>query len=625
VRGPRLMVLKLGGSVLTDESRLAVAVHEIYRWRREGWQLVVVVSALAGRTADLMERCWRLGGTDDPAEAQAGGDREADDGREGSRAGHRATNGAGATAVASGELESAGLLELLLDRAGVPATVLSPPVAGLIAEGTRTDAVPVALDAGAIHRAIGRTGVVVIPGFTAVDRHGSTVLLGRGGSDLTAVHVAGHLGADRCRLVKDVDGLYERNPRGHDAVGAGLGRTASGDGGPGRRVDSDRPGRYAAATLATALARGGPLLQRRALDLAGRHGLTLELAGFNGASATLVGSRDDVLAEPPAALPPMSVALLGCGTVGQGVYEALIRMPELFRVAGVAVRDPGKHPDLTPGLLVTDAEALAGQGVDVVVDAMGGEEVGARAARAALSAGAHVVTADKALLAARGLALERLAKRVGRRILGSASVGGAVPILEAVKARTGPSMPSLRRFRGVLNGTTSFVLDAVRRGLSFDDAVRQARRLGYAEADPRRDLAGLDAVDKLRVIAHAANGRPPAADAISLEPLCAEAVAPHVHGSAIPRHVAVMEWTRTGWRASVRLQALDPEDPLARAQGPDIAATMEWTDGTCLTLRGTGAGRWPTAEAVIADLLELARDRARESGTLRGDVSFVEP
>jgi len=180
-----VIVLKLGGSVLSCDEALPQAVAEVARFVRGGHRVVAVVSAIGGTTDALLAKARRWGGAAD-GEAQA-------------------------VLVATGETQSAALLALALSKARVPAQVLDVDRAGLRALGEVHDARPVAVDVDAIERGLAAVPVVVIPGFTARDAQGRVVLLGRGGSDLTAVFVAAELGA-RLRLVKDVPGLYERDP-----------------------------------------------------------------------------------------------------------------------------------------------------------------------------------------------------------------------------------------------------------------------------------------------------------------------------------------------------------------------------------------------------------------------------
>lgn len=544
-----VIVLKFGGSVLLDESRLRLAVHEIYRWRRDGFRVVAVVSAFAGRTDDLLSRCARLGA--------------------------RRDNLARAGVVATGELESAAFLGLHLERAGVPASVLTPAAASFVATGDPLDADPRSINATVLRDALDRDAVVVFPGFVAVDQHARAVVLGRGGSDLTALFLAHALGAQECRLVKDVDGLYEFDPQ----------RT------------SPPPRRYARASYDDALATDGSIVQHKAVRFAQRHAVPFTLARCNGARPTVIGpgrSRFDDRRDTPR---PLSVALLGAGVVGGGVLDPLTQLPEHFTLVGVARRDPSLLRDLAGRCTLTnDPLALASAGADVVVEAMGGIEPARAAILAALAHGSHVVTANKAVLAAHGREIHAAAQRAGRRVLASASVGGALPVLERC---ADPSRARVVSLRGVLNGTGNFVLERLAKGASLAAAVCEAQLLGLAEADPSRDLDGRDALDKLAVVA-ATLGRPFDADAAHRESL---AGAPETPTGARTRHVARLD--AQGPR--VTLEHVVPGDPLHDLPDESNAVVIERAGGERETLRGRGAGRWPTAESVLADLLELAR------------------
>ncbi|HZJ70924.1 MAG TPA: aspartate kinase, partial [Planctomycetota bacterium] len=185
MRRDPVIVLKLGGSVLAGEESLPVAVHEIYRWRRSGFAVVAVVSALAGDTEALLARAARDGEPSSPH--------------------------ATAALAKLGELRSAALLGVQLEQAGVPARVLMPAALRLRARGDPLDAHPVSLDATPLRRAFAAGDVAVVPGFFAHDAEGRAVLFGRGGSDLTALFLSARLRA-RCRLLKDVDGLYTGDP-----------------------------------------------------------------------------------------------------------------------------------------------------------------------------------------------------------------------------------------------------------------------------------------------------------------------------------------------------------------------------------------------------------------------------
>jgi homoserine dehydrogenase len=295
---------------------------------------------------------------------------------------------------------------------------------------------------------------------------------------------------------------------------------------------------------------------------------------------------------PQLALParPLRVALLGHGTVGGGVYRRMLELPAHFSVTGVAVRDPKRHAIATDSRLWR----VLRKPCDAVVELIGGTSLAAHVIDASLKQGRHVVTANKAVMALHGPRLEALARAHGVRLLYSASVGGAMPALETVRRLSG----SVQALSGVLNGTCNFVLDELGRGASFRQAVQSAQRAGYAEKDPRLDLDGTDAAQKLVVLARAAFGSaPPLSRKLGIEGLSARLVrAARARGNAI-RLLA----TCTAERAEVAPCELPLSHPLAGCAGAENRLLVD-----DLLLRGAGAGRWPTAQAVMADLLDLA-------------------
>ena len=191
-----LTVLKFGSSVLPTEDHLGIAVREVQYWTSRGHRVIAVVSAMGDATDRLLDRARKDANTN----------------------GH-ADECATAALLATGEATTAALLGLALAKAGTPASVLDAAAIGLRTEGPILDSRAVDLDRGAVHRALARRSALVVPGFLGRDEHGQTTLLGRGGSDLTALFLAGELFADQCVLLKDVDGLYDRDPS-EDPVGA---------------------------------------------------------------------------------------------------------------------------------------------------------------------------------------------------------------------------------------------------------------------------------------------------------------------------------------------------------------------------------------------------------------------
>ena len=223
-----IIVLKFGSSVLRSETDLPRAVHEIYRWYRQGHRVVAVVSALAGTTDRLFARAESCLNNADPWSTAA--------------------------LVATGEAYSAALLCLELDRSGIPAAVLDAPAIGLETAGARLNADPVDLDTDTLLKRLERRPVAVVPGFCGRDKDGSHSLLGRGGSDLSAVLIAQKLGA-ACRLIKDVDGLYEYDPS----------------------LDAPAPRRFSTITFADALQLDANIIQQKAVRFAHRHDYGFEV------------------------------------------------------------------------------------------------------------------------------------------------------------------------------------------------------------------------------------------------------------------------------------------------------------------------------------------------------------
>lgn len=576
-----VIVLKFGGSVLLDERTLRLAVHEVYRWRRLGYGVVAVVSAFCGHTDALLQRA-----------------RFASDG-------DLAPESAVAALLATGESTSAALLALHLRRAGVPGELLSPQTAGLRAVGPTLDADPVGLDVAAFQHALDESGVVVLPGFIGLDEGGQIVTLGRGGSDLTALHVAHALGG-RCRLVKDVDGLYESDPAKVDPA------------------TGERPRRYERVSFEDALRTDGSIVQHKAVRFARERGLEFEVGRFAGTRPTAVGAAASVLSHSDDRGQRVSVALLGLGTVGAGVYALLSQLEHRVEIVSACTRDVTRDRGvaISRGLLTEDLEAAAAGGADVVIEVIGGVDEAERAVRAAIARGSHVVTANKALLAECGAELEALARERGVSVHGSASVGGAMPIIERATSRPGRRVVSIR---GVLNGTTNFILESLAAGESFDAAVTAAQVAGFAEADPSRDVLGLDAADKLGVLARSVARLDLRCKDVEVESL-ADGIArlEGGRGLGVLRHVATLDLHDPLCPvARVRVERVTKDDALADAPGAWNAAEIVWEDGVREVVRGQGAGRWATAEAVVADVFDVIRS-IEEQGWAEGAKQTAE-
>jgi len=557
----KITILKFGSSVLQTESDLPRVVHEIYRHWRNGAPVLVVVSALGATTDKLLQRAESLSGEPHPTSLAA--------------------------LLATGEATSAALLGLAVHRAGIPVKVLSPEQVGLKTNGEMLDAEPVAADVGRLRKEL-QSAIVIVSGFVGINAEGDLTLLGRGGSDYTALFLARELGG-QCVLIKDVAGLYESNPK----------------------TDVFRPRRFVRANWKTASAIGGEVVQPKAIYFARKHELSFSITALGASVKTEIYGGADEFAPAESDTASLRVALLGCGTVGGGVFQRLAELPEFFTITGVAVshRDKARVPEIPDYLITTDAAGLIEKPCDVVIELIGGTETAGALVTRALRLGRHVVTANKALLATEVNRLENLALEQGVSVRYSAAVGGAMPALEAVlQAR---KFYNLRSVAGILNGTCNFICDELAKGNDFATAVEAAQKSGFAENNPELDLSGTDAAQKLILLARAAFGANLSLAAIQrtgIENLNVARVQKAIKKGNVIRLVAICRNTANGIEARVKPLKLPVSHPFGQTRGAENCLRLETTDGEVEFLRGRGAGRWATTEAVIADLLEARRE-----------------
>jgi homoserine dehydrogenase len=293
--------------------------------------------------------------------------------------------------------------------------------------------------------------------------------------------------------------------------------------------------------------------------------------------------------------PPLRIGLIGWGTVGHALGELILAGPLPLELIGVAVRDPAaQRPHPLPDVPVCPADELI-RNASVVVELAGGIERPLAWARAALEQRTAFVTANKALLANHGAELARLAEANRTALLGSGSVGGGVPMIATVEhlAATG----EIAGIRGLLNATSTYLLTQMASGLGFDEALVEAQRVGYAEADPTLDLNGRDAAQKLAILASVAwrRWRPEG----EVEVTGIEGVRPEL--GSIVRLVA----DATPERLTVQPMELQAGSPLAEVAGVDGILEVEVRGAGTFRVSGPGAGGRVTAGAVYADLARL--------------------
>jgi len=319
---------------------------------------------------------------------------------------------------------------------------------------------------------------------------------------------------------------------------------------------------------------------------------------------------------------PVRIALLGAGTVGGGVIKLIrsgaehltSRVGAPLEIAHVLVRDPKKTrvTECDPDIVTTDAARVLGDpDVDVVVEVMGGVDPARRYIETAIRAGKSVVSANKYLLSHEGPALLRLAAERGVDLAFEASVGGGIPVIRTLReALTSDHVVSVH---AILNGTSNYILTRMRaEGLPFGEVLRDAQRLGYAEADPSFDVDGHDAAQKLVVLAMLAFGA--AVDPASV----------HVEGIRLVDDVDFRFAERFGFNIKHLCIGRDRGERLELrvhpAMVPATSVVGNTNDvlncvyiqgralGPCL-LVGRGAGDMPTAVSVVADIVDVARSR----------------
>ncbi|MEL7445721.1 MAG: homoserine dehydrogenase [Pseudomonadota bacterium] len=343
---------------------------------------------------------------------------------------------------------------------------------------------------------------------------------------------------------------------------------------------------------------------------------------------------------------PLRIAIAGLGTVGVGVIRLIDTNRDLIsaragrplEVVAVSARDSAKDRgvDLTPYAWVDDMTDLAARDdVDVVLELVGGSEGPAlELSRATLDAGKGLVTANKAMIAHHGLALAELAEGKDAALKFEAAVAGGIPVVKGL--REGTSANALTRIYGILNGTSNYILSEMEEtGADFAETLEEAQKLGYAEADPTFDIEGVDAAHKLAILAAIGFGARVDFDAVRVTGITRVRSADIAQADALGfviRLIAMADVEADGnGQGKVTphlLQRVRPclvakDHPLASVDGPTNAVVAEGNFSGRLLFQGAGAGDGPTASAVVADVIDIARDEVGAPFSI--PVSQLEP
>ncbi|WP_245638414.1 homoserine dehydrogenase [Croceicoccus bisphenolivorans] len=323
---------------------------------------------------------------------------------------------------------------------------------------------------------------------------------------------------------------------------------------------------------------------------------------------------------------PLRLALAGLGTVGAGVIRLIETNADLIerrcgrplKIVAVSARDRGKDRgvDLSPYAWEDDMTALPSRDdVDVVVELVGGSDGPALTlARKAIAGGKAFVTANKAMIAHHGLGLAREAEGAGVPVRFEAAVAGGIPVIKGL--REGAAANEIERVYGILNGTCNYILSTMEdTGRDFADVLSEAQAMGYAEADPTFDIDGIDAAHKLSILASIAFGTQLDFDAVSTNGIRRVLAADIAQADSLGYVIrligmARVEGTEDG--KELLFQRVHPylvprDHPLAHVDGATNAVVAEGNFSGRLLFQGAGAGDGPTASAVVADIIDIAR------------------
>ncbi len=317
---------------------------------------------------------------------------------------------------------------------------------------------------------------------------------------------------------------------------------------------------------------------------------------------------------------PIQVGLLGIGTVGSGTFNVLKRnQEEITRRAG-----RGIEITMVADLDVARAQAVVGEGVqvvndaaavianpdiDIVIELIGGYGIARKLVLDAIAAGKHVVTANKALLAVHGTEIFAAASAKGVVVAFEAAVAGGIPIIKAL--REGLTANRIQWLAGIINGTTNFILSEMRdKGLDFDVVLKEAQRLGYAEADPTFDIEGVDAAHKVTLMSAIAYGIPVQFDKAYVEGITKLGAADIKYAEQLGYRIKLLGITKRtakGIELRVHPSLVPAKRLIANVEGAMNAVVVNGDAVGTTLYYGKGAGSEPTASAVIADLVDITR------------------
>ncbi|MCQ6281164.1 homoserine dehydrogenase [Bacillus sp. EB600] len=324
----------------------------------------------------------------------------------------------------------------------------------------------------------------------------------------------------------------------------------------------------------------------------------------------------------------VNVAILGFGTVGEGVYKTIQSHQEELtailgsrvEVAAVLVRNKQKDRKISENTLVTDDfdEIIRLPRLDVVIEAIVGNEPSFTYLKKAIQRGCHIITANKQMFAHYGKELMKMADDYHVTVGFEATVAGGVPIIQTLRHLL--KVNRVQSVQGILNGTSNFILTEMReKQQSFEEALKLAQHKGFAEADPTNDIEGIDAFYKLMILSKIAFGKEPDWKSVELQGIngiTSESIAAAEKSGLRFKHIASLGQKGDKIIGSVKPVLIGKSHPFYNVEGVENAVNVQSDIVGSITLQGPGAGMFPTASAIIEDLVYVAKKQAKNQAIL---------
>lgn len=550
----KIAVLKFSGSILSKIEEIPHAVHEIYQYLRTGYRVLAIVSAI-----DDSETHYP--GLDDFE-----------------RDGFVPPAPEFAELLATGETAAACLFTIGLERAGIKAKKLHHQC--LQTKNSFLNSDPESLTTDVILSLFTHYSVLVMPGAIGCDSANRTTLLGRKGADYTTIYAAQCLHAEECVIYKETDGIYEKE------------------------IKDTESRRYESLHYKDLLKLSSSLIHHKAIKLAEAENINFSVKALARIGKTVIRAQPSTFSSKKLHPTPLNVILLGLGTVGFGVYKHLLATPHLFNIVGIAVNELKKHEraQLPKHLMSDNWQETLARKCDVVIELTGDAKCSEAMIRQALSQGCHVITANRTLIAEKGIELCKMASQKKVQFLYSACIGGAIPLIETLKGLHG-----VEAIVGVLSSTCNFILDKVTEGKTLPHTLSLTKILGLAENESSLDLYSADMAQKAKILCRSAFGRD--ADTMDIQGIQSldETTIRNAHLAG--KHIRlIINCTLENNRIDVKIEpiSIDLNHPFAQVSGQENAVLIRTQHNEILEMHGTGTGRWPIAEAVFADLLDLS-------------------